>query len=445
MPTRCYMTFPASGVKAGTDNILHAVANYLVGKFPQRVIRAVHVDTRDKVKDFYNNALQGYAGKIGNGSSEAVQEIVKIPRPHLYVGYTFDAGFDTDETGLGVSQPWNYPNAYYLDENLASAMPVFKDKDRDITLSTYNLRIRTTAEFLFTCQSKEEQTTIYVYLKNFIKDMYLHVLKGIDTDFVMPNAIICALKNLLYGSSTPMKDVAADYDKYLSDKSLGAIKPVYRNGKAEDKWYELDYLYNRIDFKISGKPQIDDGDKKDLAYDNYTIRFPAVVEYYVPINYVLTTPTLIPGAVGGVSKVEDTMPIDTVTDKNCDIDYLPVIKKYKEEARRCHLDSGFKLVARDEFALADKEDYYDIRMCMSDSDMKIFDSLTLDQRKECYKILMFEDDVLLDEGKFYTIDDNFVIYIHDGNILKNQMIEIYINVNLAKMYLDQNIRINPKK
>ena len=52
MPTRCFVTFPATGVKAGMDNILHSVAKFIVGKFPQRTIRAINVDTKDKMKDF---------------------------------------------------------------------------------------------------------------------------------------------------------------------------------------------------------------------------------------------------------------------------------------------------------------------------------------------------------------------------------------------------------
>ena len=64
MPTRCFVTFPATGVKAGMDNILHSVAKFIVGKFPQRTIRAINVDTKDKMKDFYNNALAGYAGVV---------------------------------------------------------------------------------------------------------------------------------------------------------------------------------------------------------------------------------------------------------------------------------------------------------------------------------------------------------------------------------------------
>lgn len=443
MPTRHFATFPATGVKSGIDNILHAVSNFIIGKFPQRTIRAINIDTKDKMRDFYKNALEGYAGKVNN-NLENIQELIKIPKPHLFVGYTFDSGFDTTETGVGETMPWNYPSAHYLDNHLNEAFPVFKDKERDILIATYNLRVRCTAEYLINCASKEEQISIYVYLKNFVRDYYSYAIPGIKTQFTIPNSVIKTLKDDLYGEDAPFDDIDEEFDVYLKKWSYGDIYPVYRNNKEKDKFYELRYTYNRIDLKLSGKPQIDDGDKKDAAYDNYTIRFPAVVEFYIPITYVIRTPKLITGATGSVIKSPDFIKLDDVPDANNDIPIVKVPNAYLDEADRSYIPNGFSLFSRDEFALASPEDYYDIHWLVDDNENKrnIFDTLTQDQRLQVFKVFVYEDNHLLDEGKYLDIDwDNWIVNIHKGDVIKHQMIELYIDEKLALEFLKSNVRV----
>jgi hypothetical protein len=86
MPTFSFVVFPASGVKSGIDNILHSVSNYVVGKFPHRVIRATFVDTRDKMRSIYMNLYTDAGGDKNKTLPHNIQEIRKIERPHLYVG-----------------------------------------------------------------------------------------------------------------------------------------------------------------------------------------------------------------------------------------------------------------------------------------------------------------------------------------------------------------------
>jgi len=354
------------------------------------------------------------------------------------VGYTWDNSFDTNETGLGETQPYMYPNAYFLDENMQSCHPIFRDRDRDIYIGTNNLRIRVTCEFLFSCQSKEEQMSLYGFIKNNIKDMYGYALEGISTDYVIPNVLINSMKNMLYGESAAMVDIEKDFDKYLYDKSGGGINPVYRNGKRQDKFYEMNYTYRRIYFKLSGKPVMDDGDKKDMVYDNYTIRFPAIVEMYIPINYVVRTPDLIPGAVGGVNAIGDFIVMDKESNDDNMMQVIPIIKKYKDTCSRSYVDKDrLKLIVRDEFAIVEPEDYYDLRIDMTAEDKFIFDSLTTEQRSKCYKILMFEGDAVLSD-KYYYIDDWSIVRIREGNILKTQMIEIYVDPVMAANFFREN-------
>jgi hypothetical protein len=326
MSTYSYVSFPASGVKAGMDNVLHSVANYVVGKFPHRVIRGTFVDTRDKMRSIYMNLYTNFGGDKNKILPNNIQEIRKMERPHLYIGYTFE-GFETAETGLGEFPLLYYPNAYWFDEKMTSVFPILENKERHILLGTYNLRIRVTAEFIFSCQNKEEQVTIYVYLKNFIKEKYGHIIDGVTTGYVLPEVVITSLKNILYGKDTLFIDIEKDLDEYLMRNSNKMISPVWRDGKKNAKFYELSYIYRAIRFQLTGNIQLDDGDKKDMAYDNYTIRFPAICEFYVPINYVLESPELIPSALGAPSLIDDSLLIDSVPDENNNVQHIDQLKK----------------------------------------------------------------------------------------------------------------------
>ncbi|MDR1502122.1 MAG: hypothetical protein LBT43_06675 [Prevotella sp.] len=440
MATFSFVNFPASGVKSGLDNIFHSVAKYVVGKFPHRVIRAYFVDTRDKMRNIYMNLYPSVAGDKNHTLPSNVQEIRKIERPHLYIGYTVES-FDTTETGLGEFPLLFYPNAYSFDEQMASVFPILRDRDRKITLGTYNLRIRVTAEFLFSCQNKEEQITIYVYLKNFIKEKYGHILDNVMTKFTFPEAVVMSLKNILYGKDVPLSDIDNDLELYLRKQSNDGILPVWQAGREGSKYYELAYTYSGIRFQLTGAIQLDDGDKREMAYDNYTIRFPAIVEFYVPISYVLKCPELIPSAIGRPNLVDDYLVMDPVPDSDNNIQLLKIIKKYKDEARRCFIDKKYYLVARDEYSLETKDDYYNIRVAFDKEYLEIFNVLRPDERKACHKVYVYEDDALLDENTYYTIDyDKWCVYIKDGEINKLQMIEIYADVDLVNIFLERRKR-----
>jgi hypothetical protein len=440
MPTLSFVTFPASGVKSGIDNILHSVSNHVVGKFPHRVIRAVFVDTRDKMRSIYMNLYTDAGGDKNKTTLHNVQEIRRIERPHLYVGYTIES-FDTTETGLGEFPLLHYPNAYFLDEQMTSVFPILRDEKRNITLGTYNVRIRVTSEFLFSCQNKEEQITLYVYLKNFIKDKYGYILDGVKTKYTFPEVVLISLKNMLYGKEVSLKDVDKDLDIYLERNSNGGIMPVWRDGKENAKYYELEYIYQAIRFQLTGTPQLDDGDKKDMAYDNYTIRFPAIVEFYVPINYVLRSPELIPSAIGRPNLIDDFLVMDPVPDKDNNIQVLKIIKKYKDYVTRGYIDKSYYLVARDEFALEKREDYYDVRVALSEDYRAIFDSLLPEEKKACHKVYLYENDVPLDEGKCYDLDySTWRVHIHNGDIEAIQMIEVYANIDLLNIFIKRQTR-----
>lgn len=437
MPTMCYLNFPAIEIKTATDSILYAVAKYVTGKFPQRIIKQTFVDTSDKMRSLYKNALNVYNGKVIENNN--YEEMLKVPRPHLFVGYTFDSSFDSAETGLGEVQPYMFPNAFFLQEHQQSAFPIFRDDNRKISIKTSNLRIRVTAEFTITCANREEQFTIYNYILNTLKMYYTMPLHGIKASYIIPDYLITFVKDALYGEDTDIATVIDGFSEYLKKGSAEGIYPVFKNNKRNDSFFELKYIYNQIDFRLTSKPQMDEGEKSGEAPDNFLIRFPAEVQFYIPTNYTIKLPELIPNGDGNVFEVPDMIKLDAVNDKDLNDHVLTVIKRYEDNALREPLlyEKGFDFALRKEFVIMNPEDYFNIKDILDESLLIVFNYLTPDERKECFKFYIYENGRILDKDKYYTIDDDWNIFIHEGDILKGHEIEIYLKTDAINKIIDK--------
>lgn len=430
MATMCYLNFPAIEIKTATDSILFAISKFVSGKFPQRVIKQTFVDVQDKVRDIYKNALVSYSGKLSENNN--YQEMLKVPRPHMFVGYTFDSSFDSTETGLGETQPYMLPNAFFLQEYMKSAIPILYDKNRNIQIRSNNLRIRVTAEFVITCANREEQFTIYNYILNTLKMYYTMPLRGIQASYILPDYLITFVKDALYGGEDiPIDNVEDDFAKYMKDNSAGMIYRVFKNNKKDDSFYELKYTYNQIDFRLTSKPQMDEGQKTNEAADNFLIRFPAEIQFYIPTNYTVKLPELVSNGVGGTFQVPDYIKLDAVNDDDLNAHVMKVIKKYEKDLLQepSLYEKGWDFILRTEFTIMNPEDYFNLKDIMTENLRKIFCFLTPEERKENFKIYIYENRRMLDKDQYYEIDDDWNVFIHDGDTLKVHEVEIYIRGN----------------
>lgn len=442
MATVSYLTFPANEQKAATDSILHAVVKYVTGKFPQRSIRGVFVDVQDKMRDIYKNALATYAGNTSQQGS--TEEMLKTPRPHLFVGYTFDNAFDESDNGNLEAQPWKFPLNDLLKNDMQNQFPIFFDPKRKIYIGCHNLRIKVSAEFAFTCQNREEQFTIYNYVINYLRWYYQMPLEGIQASFILPSYMMSYLKDMLYGEGVDFSEVQEDLNEYMKKFSGGAIKGVYRNNKKDDAFYELTLTYSRVDFKMTGKPQMDEGNKASEAADNFTVRFPASVEFYIPINYTIRAPELIPNGYGDQFEVPLAIKADAIENKDL-MDQVQTIVKVKEDdfMRESFLDEkGWALLRSKEFTLSGTEDSFNVIDILSgdetygDNLANAFRKLNDKQKKECFKFVVYEDKWILDQ-QYLDIDSDWNINIHDGEMFAIHTLEIYVRPNLLSKYLEK--------
>lgn len=431
MSTRCFLNFPASEQKAATDSILYAVAKYVINKFPQRAIKQLFVDLQDNMRDIYKNAILSYNGSLPTSST--TEEMLKVPRPHMFVGYTFDSSFETTETGLGETQPYMHPNAFWFQNSMQSSHPILRDKLRNIYIASNNIRIRTTAEFVITCQSREEQFTMYNYILNSLKMYYIMPICGISASYILPSYMMTFLKDMLFGTDKPYEEVQEHLDEYVKKFSNGGIYPVYKNNKENDKFYELNYIYNRVDFKMTGKPQMDEGNKTNDAADNFTVRFPASVEFYVPTNYTISAPELIHNGIGNVFEMPAAIKLDEVEDDDLNYRIQTVIKTKIDDLQREPLlkESGYTLLNSTEFAITVPNDYFNIFDCVSNDELtrKVLINLTKEEIDKYVKIFVYEGSNMLDKDIYYTIDDNLNIQIKNGDVLKVHTLEIFIHAN----------------
>lgn len=439
MANRSYLTFPASEQKAAIDSVLYAVAKYVVGKFPQRVIRQLFVDTQDSMRDFYKNALTSYGGGVSNTSNQN-EELLKTPRPHLFVGYSTPDSYDVDQNGLGELQPYMLPNAFWFQNSMQSQHPIFHDTDRDIYIATNNLRIKITAEFVITCQAREEQLTIYNYILNYLKMYYQMPLEGIEASFILPTYLMRYIKDIMYGENTPYKDIQDEMDFYMKKWSNGGIYPVYRNNKLDDKFYELKYTYHRIDFKMTGKPQLDEGTKTNDAADNFTIRFPASIEFYIPTNYTIRSPDLIINGNGNVFEVPDAIKMDEVVNNEIESHVQTVIKVHEDTLQipKYIKESGYKPILSQEFAISMPNDQFSIYDIIENKkDLQIcFHCLTEQEIKDNFKFCLFEGNNILEEGEDYTVD-NGLYSIKNGNMIKIFTFQIWCNMFNLKQLINK--------
>ena len=440
MATETFINYPASGIYSGMTNVMNALAKFVIEKFPLGTIKALHVDDRVSIQNLYKNVLSVYQGetatKMGN-----IEEITKIPRPHCYVGWTMESGFDTEETGLNVFPLYHYPHAFFFDDEMVGVNPILIDKRRKIFIGSQYLRIKLTAEFLFNCINKEEQITLYGYLKNNLKDMYMYAVPNIAVNYTMPSSLLLQLKTILFGEQTPYTKIHEEFNAYLKEKSKDGIIPVYRNGK-KDVFYEMLVDYRQIDFKLTGKMAVDDGEKKDQVYSNYTIRFPAQAEFYIPHNYILKTPELIPATYNGVYQVPDHITLSDETDSNNRVQVLNVIKKKIENPRKRYL-GNYDFLTSDEFAIETPNDYYEILRLFKNTFSTFYNLLDTKEKSDSFKVFLYEDTVEVDEKQVSMDWDNFIVSFKDCDPTQVFTVEIYIDVDKYKGYLLQKLK-NPE-
>jgi hypothetical protein len=220
---------------------------------------------------------------------------------------------------------------------------------------------------------------------------YTMPLNGIKASFIMPDSLITFVKDALYGEETKIDEVRESLGEYLKKGSAGDIYPVFKNNKEKDNFFELKYHYRQVDFRLTGKPQMDEGEKTGEAPDNFLVRFPAEVQFYIPTNYTIKLPELVPNGEGNIFEVPSAIKLDAVNDNDLNDHVLTVIKRYEDIAYRepSLYEKGFDFALRSEFAIMNPEDYFNIQDVLDDSLKTVFNFLTPDERLECFKFYIY--------------------------------------------------------
>ena len=155
--------------------------------------------------------------------------------------------------------------------------------------------------------------------------------------------------------------------------------------------------------------------------------------------------------IGGVWEAPDALKLDAMADGNLNDRVQTVIKSDApdELMRNPHLyEDGWDLVHKNEFAITEKEDGFNLVEAVSENLRKIIEALSVEERKKYILVQLYEDKWLLndDENQFVDIDwSTGNVQIHDGDILKVHTLEIYLDTENIEKILKQRKEKNGNK
>lgn len=417
MANRKITAFPMLGVNTGATNVMQAIAAFIQAVFPPNFFKFVHVDTKTGLRDFYKQLYQNRENPH------------KIKRPSLIVLYNMN-NFSTDESGLGVAPMRQYP-AQYIDTSMAGYELFYKD-NFDVRLYTSDIRVKVQFEVRLEFSSRSDQLSANAYLMNFIRFHYGYRLTGIKTHFLLPNYMISLIRNLLYRttSDSPITpDIVTAFDAHLKQYSANGIEPLYFNGNKDKKFYKLNREYNSVYLQTSGAPELGEGDKKGDIYEKFTITFPGFLEFYIPVSCIFNSPELVAG-----SMISSAVFTSLTPDEKQNVGAVTLLSSFNDHVSRPLIDTrSEERIHYEEFLIENPEDEIDILSWLSESEKELIAKLKPEEIQKLYRVILYENQYILDEGFYRFTDNNLKIKIKDGNVASTYTVEVYRNISYYEM------------
>lgn len=409
MATRKITAFPFLGLNAGTADIMQAIAAFVKSGFPPNFFKFEHVDTQNGLRDFYKHL------RLNS------EEPYKISKPKLIITYKMP-NFNTGDTGLGENPLRQYP-AQYINTDMNGYELFFKD-NYDIRLYSSDLRVKSEFDVQIELSTRSDQMATNAFLMNNIRFMYGYRLKGIKTNFLIPNYLIAAIRNLLYrtNSLTPLPEEAViEFDNHLKTYSNNGIEPIYFNGEKNKKFYKLNREYNTVYLQMTSPPEMNEGEKRDNIYDKFIINFSGFIEFYVPIACIFNSPELVVGSI-----VSPHIFKSLNSDERTNMGVVTMMSTFKDHVMRPLISTDtLKRIHYEEFLLETPEDEINVLSWLPKDDKDFSSLLSVEEFNKLYKVYLYENEYLLDNNIYTFKDSNYKITIKDGNLTAIYTIEIY--------------------
>ena len=402
----------ATGVQPGVLDIYNFFGDSIKNRFPKRFINSYHYDTKTSFRSMYK---QTRFNILKNGQQS---NFVQQKRPRLTV--VFDNKNNNQEDAQGSKEsPFTYPLVQGVHPEMNGYIPIYKDP-QGISLYMSHKRVRTTFEILVEVETPSDQENALAVLENTFKMQYGAFVEFVVARFILPNDIMETIFRLLYYENikqiseiedTDERNKATDiiseeFNKRIKEySSNNGITPYYRNTKSRDKYYLYKQIYEKMYYEITSIPEKTDGERLGSIYSKYTVTMSGFFEFEKPISYILKTPEVICGNLtsnvlgvsGNVSLFRDRNPSGYMK-------FFGRAEAYPIMVNRA-LQNKFKMIyIENDITMDSPTDYIDICDWLENSDdkklikysklIKKINNVTFDR---CFKILIYEDDVLFDE------------------------------------------------
>ena len=301
----------------GLFNIYRAVANHIFTKIPIHLFKTVILDFKDNMKDIY---------AYKNGELVNIKEVEKLALPSITIEFIGNGNNYKDTQFNSISTPFqNYAGAEGINLEKRGLNAIYSDK-YNIQLFTSDIFCKSTFNITFSVQTLDDRNNLANILDTNLKQHYGYELKEIETKYLLPNSLISYLREALFQkelnalkenqnslSLERIKEVADTIDinfvNHISDYSNGIITHFIKNSKYGQD--EIRLSYNRLSnayYKLDNELNLGDGEKRGDLYDKYSITGSGYIEYYNPIAFVLSLPSVIRGEWIKNYIIESTVP-----------------------------------------------------------------------------------------------------------------------------------------
>lgn len=288
------MNYHAPGLNIAISKIMNAIAKFIELKFDPGYFGCIEVDTRNGMRHMYSD--RQYRAKIGD-----------LPTPKMAVQYEIPPSLNTEDSGFGILPMRHYP-AQGFPTGGSGYVPIYHDMNNMI-VKRNDIRIRIKANFLFAFDTRGDQLNFLVNFYNLIKTYYGCMIKGINTDLLLPKDMILLMRNILLPDSfykeTKRKTISWEndtqlvFEKYLSDYSNNKFQAFFAKNIMENGEYRYTphYYYRRdydsIYFGADGEPEAEDGERVGDIFGEWRVNFTSFYELWIPMNYVISIPKIL--------------------------------------------------------------------------------------------------------------------------------------------------------
>lgn len=288
----------------GIYNLYRAMSQHLFNRIPIHAFKTVILDFKDNIKDIY---------AYREGRLQNVGETEKLPIPSIVIEFVNNGNNYKDTQFASVSTPFqNYAGAEGINAEKRGLVAFYSDI-YNIQLFSSNIFCKSNFNITFIVQTLDDRNNLANILDTNLKQHYGYEIENIKTQYLLPNALVNYLRKSLFKKeidsikekqNTVSKETLTELSSIIDEEFVNHITG-YSNGTIQ--LYNPKHLINNKDirlaytrgtnlyYKLDNEISIGDGEKRGELYDRYTITASGYIEYYNPIAFVLSLPSVIKG------------------------------------------------------------------------------------------------------------------------------------------------------